>query len=45
MDAIGNSFCIEGTLLLDGILKKSSPMERRILVGLTQKVFGVTIFD
>ena len=44
MDAIGNSFCIPGTLLLDVILKRDLLMER-ILFELTHRGFGVMIFD
>ena len=35
MDAIGTSFCIQGTLVLDGILKRDLLMERRIPFELT----------
>ena len=40
MDATGNSFCIRGTLLLDGILKSDLLMERRIILELTHRGFG-----
>ena len=40
MDSIGKSFCIQGTLLLHGILKRDLLMERRILFELTHRGFG-----
>ena len=43
MDASGNSFCIQGTFLLDGILKRDLLMVIRILYELTHRGFGVMI--
>ena len=41
MDASGTS--VQGTLLLDGILKRDLLIERRIPFELTQRGFGVMI--